>query len=339
VTGPVNPPPGGKVRKFDGAARAEFIQDLVTEEKAAGGNAVQGMILHQVRRFVAGKKAETKLEEKVFAALSKAPKGTLNQYLKNWDALPAATREALVGAAGKQLDPNKALDAEQSKKIVREMPRLGRLKSGKAGGTQPGIVKGVNITTVKCVDETNPEAFGQDEVFALHAVVVGTTGPVFKQTAVIREFDDGITQLFSAADKVAFPQPGLSPTVGAEVLVLTTLFEDDGAVLIQVLNALKPLIETAIVIVLEAVAESKDIPLDDAAKEALRTGVKGAVDGAVTALGNLLVQPLGSDAIVIRPNGTVVGTNGAAKSKMTFRRVKNGDVKHEYELSGFEVQK
>ena len=40
----------------------------------------------------------------------------------------------------------------------------------------------VNITTIKCVDETNPEAFGSDEVFALHAVIVGSNGPVLPKT-------------------------------------------------------------------------------------------------------------------------------------------------------------
>lgn len=339
VTGTGNNPTGGaKVKKFDAAARAAFVQDVVAEQKAAGGNPVQAMLLHQVRRFLAGKKAETKLEERTFAALAKAPKDSLTTYLKNWDALPAATRDALVGAAGKQLDTNKALDAAQSKKFVRAIPQAAKLNT-KAGTPQQGAVKGVNISTVKCVDETNPEAFGQDEVFALHAVVVGTTGPVFKQTGVLREFDDGITQLFPAADKVVFPQPGLTPTAGAEVMVVTTLFEDDGAVLLQVLNTLKPLIETAIILVIEGVAEAKDIPLDDATKEAIKTGVKGVVDGAISALSNLLVQPLGSDIIIIKPNGTVVGTNGAAKNKMTFKRVKNGDVRHEYELLGFEVQK
>lgn len=341
VTGAANNPNTTQKRKFDEAARTQLIQDVAVEEKAAGGNVVQAMVLHQMRRFVAGKKAETKLEEKVFAALAKAPKDTLQTYLKNWDKLPVATRDAMLGTAGKQLDADKALDSAQTKKLVKEMPRLAKLKFGgnKGAAPQPGAVKGLNITTVKCVNETNPEFFGQDEVFALHAVVVGTTGPVFKQTAVLREFDGGVTQLFSATDKVVFPQPGLSPTQGAEITVVTTLFEDDGAVLIQVLNALKPLIETAIIIVLESVAEAKDIPLDDAAKEALKTGVQGAVNGAIAALGNLLVQPLGSDIVVVKPNGTVVGTNGAAKNKMTFKRVKNGDVIHEYELFGFEVQK
>ncbi len=105
------------------------------------------------------------------------------------------------------------------------------------------------------------------------------------------------------------------------------------------LGLLKPLIESVAIIVLEGVAEAKGLTLDEAAKEALKVGVKGVIDGAIGSLGSLLTQPLGTDVIVVRPNGTVVGTNGAAKTKMVFKRVKNGDVKHEYELFGFDVQK
>lgn len=339
VTGAANDPAtGSPKRKFDAAARAEYLQDAIAEQKAAGGNPVQAMVLHQVRRFVAGEQPKTKMEEKTFAALRKAPKGALTEYLKNWDKLPAPTREAFVGPAGKQLAPNKALDAGQAKQLTRSIPAIAKLGTRPAGKNQSGTVKGVNITTIKCIDETNPEAFGSDEVFALHAVIVGTQPPVLKQTGVIREFDDGITKAFAGADAVVMPLAGVTPTPGAEVMVLTNLFEDDGAILLEVLNTLKPLIETAVVIVVEQFAEAKDVPLDDAAKEALRTGVKGVIDGAVAALGNLLVQPLGSDAIVVRPDGTIVSTTGAAKSTMRFRRVKNGDVRHDYELSGFRVQ-
>jgi len=125
------------------------------------------------------------------------------------------------------------------------------------------------------------------------------------------------------------------------VTVITNLFEDDGSVILGVLNALKPLIETVAFIVLEQVAEAKDVALDEAGKEALKAGIKGVIDGAIGTLGNLLTQPLGTDIIVVRPSGAVVGANGAGKTKMVFRRVSNvgSIVLNDYELSGFEVQK
>lgn len=339
VNGAANNANASTTRKFDAAARAEFLKGVVADQQAAGGNAVQAMLIQQMRRFDAGKTPETKLEEKVFASLKAAPRGKINEYIKLWDKLPATTRNAFLGQAATKIDANTGLTAAKAKELITAMPNVRGLVNQPAGKAQNGTVKGVNITSVKCVDETNPEAFGQDEVFALHTVVVGGTGPATKQTAVLREFDDGITKLFSATDKVAFPLAGLNATPGAEVLIVTTLFEDDGTVLIEVLNTLKPLIEAAAIIAIEAFAEGKNIPLDDATKEAIKSGITGVVNGGIAALSNLLVQPLGTDAIVVRPNGTVVGTNGAPKTKMTFRRVQNGDLKHEYELSGFEVQK
>lgn len=341
VTGAANDPkaslPG---RKFDVAAQKTFLKNLVEQRRAEGGNPIQAMVVHQVRRFVAGEPAKTKLEEKVFAALGKAPKGTLEKYLKDWDKLPVATREALLGPAARDLDPKVGLTSDKSKKLVQGMPQIARLKIGKGEPkAAAGTVKSVGIRTVKCNSETLPKPFGQDEVFAIHAVFVGTSGPVFKQTKLLREFDDGVTQAFPEADKGVFPLPGLTPSPGAEVTVLTNLFEDDGAILIGVLNVLKPLIETVAFLVLEPIIEAKGVTLDEAGKEALKAGIKGVIDGAIGTLGNLLTQPLGSDIIVVRPNGAVVGSNGAAKTKMSFRRVSGGDLKHDYELSGIEVQK
>ena len=61
-------------KKIDAALKAELLQDLVEQRKATGGNPIQAMLLHQIKRFTAGKKPETKIEEKVFAALITAPR-------------------------------------------------------------------------------------------------------------------------------------------------------------------------------------------------------------------------------------------------------------------------
>ena len=62
-------------KKIDAALKAELLQDLIDERKATGGNPIQAILLHQINRFLAGKKPETKLEEKVFAVLKTAPEG------------------------------------------------------------------------------------------------------------------------------------------------------------------------------------------------------------------------------------------------------------------------
>ena len=72
---------------------------------------------------------------------------------------------------------------------------------------------------------------------------------------------------------------------------------------------------------------------------AIRVAVDSAVGALQGPLSELLTQQLGSDVIVARPNGQLVGENGANKTTMRFRRVRNGDVRSDYEISGITVQR
>ena len=324
-------------KKIDPALKAEMLQDLIADRKATGGNAVQAMLIHQMRRFNAGKKPETKLEEKVFAALKAAPKDMIAEYLKDWDKIPKADRDTLIGAAN-VLDANKGLDDAQAKKLVAGMPQLRSLRAGGTPRSLSGSVKAVSAPTVKCVDETNPEIVGKDEIFAIHTVIVGSGEPQTKKTAILKGFDDGVTKTFAAADAAVFPQPGQSPAEGAEVFIVTTLYEDDGAGVQAILNFLKPLFAAAVVTVVE-VKNGEETKLSEFEKAAIKLAVDAVVTGAGNFLADRLVQPLGTDSITARPDGSLVADNGGAKTKMRFRKVKNGDVKYDYELSGFAVQK
>jgi len=109
------------------------------------------------------------------------------------------------------------------------IPQLKAIRAAGAARALAGIVKGVGISTVKWVDETNPELIGKDEIFTIHTVVVGTVEPVSKKTATLKGFDDGVTKNFAAADAAVFQLPGQTPAEGAEVFIVTTLYEDDGA--------------------------------------------------------------------------------------------------------------
>lgn len=324
-------------RKLDAAAINEMLQDLVAERKATGGDAVHSMILHQVRRFVNGKKPETKLEEKTFAVLRKAPGDTLSTYLKLWDKLPQATRDTLLGPAN-ALDANKALDSAQAKKLVSAMSQLRTVRPEGQPRTLSGTVKGVSIPVVKCVDETNPEALGSDEIFAIHTVIAGNGEPVIKRTGVLKGFDDGVQKSFPAADAAVFPLPGQTPADGAEIFVVTTLYEDDGSGVVAVLNLLKPLIEVGVIVAVETLNGDKK-KLTDVEKVLIKVAVAAAIAGVSGPLADLLVQPLGTDSIVVRPDGSIASENGGTKDKMVFKKVKNGDVRFEYELKGFAVQK
>lgn len=325
-------------RKLDAANKAELLNDLADEAKAADGNAVQAMIVNQVQRFLAGKKAETKLEEKTFAVLKAASKDTLQDYLKDWEKIPKAEREALLGSAAKSLDTSKGLDAAVARKLMLAMPQAKGVKRQAAAAPPAGTVKKVNIPTVKCVDETNPERAGSDEIFAIHTVIVGNGQPQVKRTGVLKEFDDGETQNFPDADATVFPLTGQTPTDGAEVFIVTTLYEDDGVGVVAFLNLLKPLIQVGVILAVEAL-NGDEKTLSEVDKALIKIAVDAAMKAALGKLEKVLVQPLGTDSIVVKPDGSVVAENGGNKTKMTFKKVKNGDVRFHYELSGFAVQK
>jgi hypothetical protein len=325
--------------KLDAANKAEIASDLLAARKASDGNAIQAMLVNQVQRFVAGKKAETKLEEKTFAILKAAPKEALQDYLKDWEKIPKAEREALLGSAAKSLDVNKGLDSAVARKLAADMPAVKAIKAAAPAAAAPaGTVKKVSIPTIKCVDETNPEFVGSDEIFAIHTVIVGNGEPQVKRTGLVKEFDDGESKNFAAADADVFPLPGQSPAEGAEVFIVTTLYEDDGTGVVKVFNLVKPLISVGVVLAVEAL-NGDEKKLTEVQKALIKIAVDAAVSAALGKLEKVLVKPLGTDSIVVRADGAVTAEGGGAKSKMTFRQVKNGDVKFSYELSGFAVQR
>jgi hypothetical protein len=325
-------------KKLDDAARNEILQDLIAERRAVGGDAIHAMIIHQVRRFTSGKKPQTKLEEKTFAALRAAPKGSLETYLKNWDALPKASRDALLGPAANQLDPNKGLDAQQGAQLVKNMAQLRTVRNAAPRSGIAGTIKGVSIPTVKCVDETNPEVIGKDEIFAIHTVIQGEGDPQVKRTGLLTGFDDGVSKNFASADASVFPLPGQTPTDGDEVLVVSTLYEDDGTGVVAALNFLKPIIQVAVIVVIDSFRDGNN-KLNELEKAAIKLAVDAAIKAVSGPLSDLLVQPLGTDSIVILPDGSVTSENGGNKTRMRFRKVKNGDVRFDYELTGFAVQR
>lgn len=329
---------GAKGQRLDAAAKAEILQDLIASRRASGGDAIQAMLIHQVRRFTAGKRPETKIEERTFAVLKTAPVNSLNDYLKDWDKLPKATRDVLLGPAAAQLNPNVGLAEGTARALVaQQVQRRGVGKTAPAQ-TAAGTITGLRFGQLRCVDETNPEVLGSDEVFAIHTVIVGNGEPQVKRTGLLTGFDDGVVKAFPAADAAVFPLPSLAPTPDAEVMVITSLFEDDGTGVEPVFNLVRPLIGTAVVLAVEALnGDAKT--LTEVQKAAIRVAVDSAVGALQGPLSELLTQQLGSDVIVARPNGQLVGENGANKTTMRFRRVRNGDVRSDYEISGITVQR
>lgn len=344
-TGKTDPPAkagtakaGAKGQRLDAAAKAELLQDLLAARKASGGDAIQAMLIHQIRRFTTGKRPETKIEEKTFAVLRTAPIQSLNDYIKNWDKLPKTTRDTLLGPAAAQLNPNAGLAEGTARTLVnQQVARRGVGKTAPAK-TATGTIAGVRFGQIRCIDETNPEVLGSDEVFAIHTVIVGNGEPQIKRTGLVNGFDDGVVKAIPAADAGVFPLAGQSPVPDAEVMVITSLFEDDGSGLEPVFNILRPLIGTAVVLAVEALnGDAKT--LTELQKTAIRVAVDSAIGALEGPLSELLTQQLGSDVIVVRPNGQIVSETGAPKSTLRFRKVKNGDVRFDYEISGITVQR
>ncbi len=140
------------------------------------------------------------------------------------------------------------------------------------------------------------------------------------------------------ADATVFPLTDLDADGTAEVFIVTTLYEDDGAGVVAFLNLLKPLIQVGVILAVEAL-NGDEKKLSEVDKALIKIAVDAAMKAALGKLEKVLVQPLGTDSIVVKPDGSVVAENGGNKTKMTFKKVKNGDVRFHYELSGFAVQK
>ena len=122
------------------------------------------------------------------------------------------------------------------------------------------------------------------------------------------------------------------------MFIVTTLYEDDGAGVQAVLNFLKPLLAAAVITVIE-VKNGSDKTLSEFEKAEIKLAVDAVVTGTGNFLADKLVQPLGTDTITARPDGSIVADKRGAKTKMRFRKVKNGEMKYDYELTGFTVQR
>ena len=89
------------------------------------------------------------------------------------------------------------------------------------------------------------------------------------------------------------------------MFIVTTLYEDDGAGVQAVLNFLKPLLAAAVITVIE-VKNGSDKTLSEFEKAEIKLAVDAVVTGTGNFLADKLVQPLGTDTITARPDGSIV---------------------------------
>jgi hypothetical protein len=317
----------------------EALDDLVAKRRATGGNPVLAMVLNETRRFLNGAQPTTDVEKKIFAVLAKAPRAQLASYMKLWDALPANTRTSILGKFAQDFNVNKALTEVDSRRVRDQVLGIVSPRSkATARAALPGTVRSITIPTMRCIRETGIERF-KDEIFAIYVVTNGSDSAV-RTTAVLKNVDSGEEHNFAAADALIFPAGDLNPNAGAEISVVATLYEDDSGEFAKAINFLKPILQTAVVVFLDN-RNKKDggAGLSEIEKAGLKVLVDLAVDGAVATISQFLVKPLGTDAIFVQPDGTILSEDGGQKDKMRFREVKNGKVKYDFELKNFAVQK
>jgi hypothetical protein len=314
--------------KIDPETRAEILQDLVGRfQKKKTGSPLQGIFVNVLRRSLAGAKAADADDAKLLAIAKKINPKTIKSYISLWDALPVATRSTLLGADNVKVASGQT--PLTKKALAGIVSQLTDRPSTKGGAKQPTGVKSVQIRQLVCVDETNPEFAGSDEIFIIYTVIQGETVFTPQKTTIYTGLDTGKTAQLTGADVTVFPPPGQKAGLG-DIEIAASIFEDDS-------------IDNAFVA--ELVKGATDI-----AVEALKAaGKDGAVD-LTKALGDFFdtligglptTQFLGSDAIVVRANGQLTSINGQSKTTLAVQRNNGitGNRVFRYELRNIQVTK
>ena len=326
VQNPANPPVGKKGKGFSAARRAEFLARIQAKTPTGGNPLLIGMI-HLLKRFDAGARAEGKIEVAAFAQFRRLPKQAITDYLKNWDGLPLAVRQRLAGAELAGVDAKKAVTVERMSALIK------RAGIQPAGPPVPRSAVVPTVTQVKVKELRALDTTGEvnDEIFAVY--VVGTGNQLFtKTTAVIEKVRNGNIKSFAAADQIVFPPAEQPNLVSAEdVLITATLFEQDGNIAL-IANLVKVVVDAVIVTI------------------AIVTAPAGALAVGFVAPANLLIdqiaaglsdaQTLGTDSFRATPDGNLKRIeNNTSVSELKFKQAsKSGPGPFDFRLTGLDVK-
>jgi len=343
VTDPKNPPKGSTGRIITPELRSELLDILAARAGNRGANPLAGVVVQEARRFLAGEQPQNKLEERVFNTLRKVPKALLKQYVADWDKVPGEIRRRLVGVAALALDPSKPITVDGVRTLLKANGTGGQSTSqigfpkvldpfaGLVGVTlaanplQGGKISSIELKTLKCIDPTGftKGKINKDEIF-LQTVVVANGASFDKKSAIYR-FKAGDSKDLSDDDARIFPGGGAESSEG-DVVVTVALFEDDAEDIKKAKDIVSKLstVATAIVTVVKPALVEK---VQTAAKTA-----EGIIDGLAAALPETAL--LGTDTIVLRPDGSLVNKEGNPKTKLNYQaRRKSGKLKFHYELA------
>lgn len=341
-------PPKGKLGRLIAPELREQILDQLGERAAArGASPIAGVVLQEARRFLAGEEPQNKLEEKVFGVLKKIPKALLKQYVADWDKVPGDIRRKLVGAASLALDPKKPITidavrgllggrAKAETKIDLGLPSLSNPFGAMIGVTlapQEGGkgVKSIDLKSLKCIDPTGLTSgrLNKDDIFLQTVVVVGDAS--FEKKSAVYRFKAGESKSLSAADARVFPGDNAGDA-GADVVVTVGMFEDDAEDIKKARDVVSKLsaAATAIVTVVKPGLVGK-----------VQTATKTA-EGIIDALAAALPETafLGSETLVVKPDGSIVDGAGKKITKLTYQQQRKSgkSLKFHYEIAPISVK-
>lgn len=316
VTNPQTPPTGAG-KKITAQESQDNLVVIATNLERKGGSPLLALTIHQVRRFNAGTRPANELEQKTFARLARIPKATLLDYEKNWEKIPLATRQRILGPRGRNVDPATPLTGDLSRSVL-------GLREGGSGATNPNApnaptINSVRFTQFQCVI---PADVRKDEVFYTCLVASGTTA--FDNVSdIYKGIKKGDTKNFTARDSQFWPRFNTSTKASGEISIGVGLYDDDSGLRRAIVDVLSGLGDVAGDIAANAGANGG----------AVANGFQNFLESSAAAISS--VRFIGSDSVVIKPNQTAVDANGSPKNQLRF--VKTGVVSADYRFLGLQV--
>jgi hypothetical protein len=324
TTPPVLPGEGeGRGVKIDETAREETLRDGVARVKERGGSPLLAVFLHQARRRLAGVQPVGPQEERLFERLAELPPEVLKQVVANFDQLPLADRDALLGPLGKTLTPDNPLDGKALEALSGALAARSAKKPPRGPGE--GGVKELRLGQLVCVRETPPAGVGSDDVLLVLIAASGRTLHV-RVSDPLRGLDTDVTKVLPEADGRAWPPPD-GKVATEEVVLSAALIEDDSG---------DPAATAALCRVYAAVTAEAAGAVSGGLLDFDLTDPLTAGFAALMALQPKTVF-LGSDRIIAQ-GARIAGADGKPRDRLTIKQLRpDGAVKTQYELRGLKA--
>lgn len=200
----------------------------------------------------------------------------------------------------RRIAPNLALDSTVMRMLADNLRiRPETFKPGRIGGAVPPpppavINKGLEfrIHQVKCVDETNPEWPGDDEI-AMGAVAVADNGSTSKinEFMVRDDFDDGETKIYNpprllktfSLTNVSYP---------ADFMMVLAMAEKDNGGLSDFLNDLWEAIKDDVTLIIAAVGAAAGLAIGAGVGGTLGTAIGGPLGAIIGAVAGAIIGAL-----------------------------------------------